>query len=151
MPQHRYRYFINNIAGLIVGSSTEYLSIVRVQGYFSVIHFLISNIPVKVYIKEARGVFNQIIRGGILKSLYLLILVFILFISYILRCKYLVSFINLIVVLTILISSFQYVIRLLILLSLSYLLKQPFNIYNRSPNQSLYYFFSLIFCCAHLL
>ena len=112
--------------------------------------FLIGDVLVEAPIEEACGVFGQEIRGGILKSLGLLTSASIPSISYILRYKRLVSFTNLIVALTTLISSFQRLIRLLIFLPSSYLLKQP-NVYNRSPDRSPYYSPSLILYYAHLL
>ena len=113
--------------------------------------FLIGDAPVEAYIEEACGVFGQEVIGGILKSLYLLALVSILFMFYTLRYKRPVSFANLIIALTILMSSFQRLIGPLIFLPPFYLLKQPPNIYNRSPNRSLYYSLSLILYYAHLL
>ena len=113
--------------------------------------FLISDVPVEVRIEEARSIFGQIIRGGILKSLYLLTLASILSIPYILKYKHPVSFINLIIALIMLISGFQRLIRPLIFLPPSCLCKQPPNIYNRSLNRSLCYSLSLNLYYIYLL
>ena len=72
-------------------------------------------------------------------------------ISYILKYKHLVSFANLIITLTTLISGFQRLIRPLIFLPPPCLRKQPSNIYNRSLNRSPQCSLSLILYYTHLL